>query len=66
LLSCLKSEVEQLRRAVELARETAVRQVLGDFPLRLKLSWFDDKFVDEKGQEVWDLISAALVALHRA
>jgi len=66
LISARKAEVEQVRRAVDLACETAVRQVLGDFPLRWDWTQYDQKFDDKKGREVWALIAQALVSLGRA
>ena len=48
----LKTEAAQVRRAVDLACEAAVRQVLGDFPLRWDWKRYDEKFDDKKGREV--------------
>ena len=66
LLSCLKTEKPMLEAIVERARSLAVSQVLGDFPLKLDITWYDGKFDDPKGREVWDLIHTALRSLHHA
>ena len=65
LMSCLKSEKPMLEAIVERARSIAVNSVLGDdFPLKLDKTWYDEKFDDSKGSEVWELISLALQGLH--
>lgn len=64
LLSCLKTEKPMLEAIMERARSLAVSQVLGDFPLKLDITWYDEKFDDRKGREVWGLIHTALLALH--
>jgi len=67
LLSCLKTEKPKLEAIIERARSIAVNQVLGDFPLKLDITWYDNgKFDDPKGREVWDLINTALLALNHA
>ena len=66
VLSCLKTEKSMLEAIVERARSLAVSQVLGDFPLKLDITWYDQKFDDPKGREVWDLIHTALRSLHYA
>ena len=59
-------EKSVLEAIIERARSIAVSQVLGDFPLKLDITWYDEKFDDPKGREVWDLIHTALGSLHYA
>jgi DNA polymerase I len=66
LISARKSEVEQVRRGVDLACGLAVRQILGNFPLRWDWTRYDEKFDDKKGREVWAMIGEALTGLGRA
>ena len=65
LMMCKRDELIDLVSAVNSACAMAVKQVLGDFPLR----WdthppFDHRFEDEDGEPLWRLLISALKELY--
>jgi hypothetical protein len=63
LLSCRTDEIDDLRKAVDIACSKAVSQVLGDFPLRWDITIYDERFKDDDGKQLWDLLMKALKEL---
>lgn len=61
LMSCHRSQVDDLRAAVEVACRAAVEQALGRaFPMRRDFTVYDDRFRDEDGEAQWLSIAEAL------
>jgi hypothetical protein len=60
LLCCRRDELGDLRAAVDHACTAAVRQILGDFPLRWDFAIHERRFEDEDGEPLWRLLTEAL------
>jgi DNA polymerase I len=62
LLTCRRGQQDQLRAAVEHARQFACRKVLKDFPLKLDWTEFVGRFEDDSksARESWEFIQSVL------
>jgi DNA polymerase I-like protein with 3'-5' exonuclease and polymerase domains len=64
LLSCRRDQLDDLKQAVDYAREAAVSQVLGDFPLKWELEVHESRFRDKDGAPLWTFVTEALGELY--
>ncbi|MBI3411318.1 MAG: hypothetical protein HY040_23535 [Planctomycetes bacterium] len=61
VLSCRRSQLPDLRAAVDYACSMAVEQVLRDFPLRWDFTIYDNgRFEDEDGQPLWNKLQTIM------
>jgi hypothetical protein len=56
-MTCRCDRLDDLRCAVNFACETAVRQTLGNFPMRWDFTVYRGRFEDEDGAKQWSQIS---------
>jgi DNA polymerase I-like protein with 3'-5' exonuclease and polymerase domains len=60
LLTCRRTQLPDLRAAINYACSTAVQHVLGGFPLRWDVTVHEQRFEDEDGQPMWLKLQAIL------
>jgi DNA polymerase I-like protein with 3'-5' exonuclease and polymerase domains len=63
LLSCRRDQLDDLRDAVNYAFGSAVRDCLGDFPMRWDFAVYPERFEDEDGKPLWDRLQEILQGL---
>jgi DNA polymerase-1 len=66
LLSCHRSQVEELRAAVDYACTTAVEHVLPGFRLKWDFTVHDGRFQDEDGRPLWNKLQAITAEIGNA
>jgi len=65
LMVCRRDEISDLESAINSACTMAVKQVLGDFPMKWDIHPpFDHRFEDEDGESLWRLLVSALKELY--
>ena len=65
LMMCKRDEINDLKSAIDNACTMAVRQVLGDFPMKWDISKpYYHRFEDEDGKPLWELLASALKELY--
>lgn len=60
VLSCRRSQLPDLRAAVDYACQTAVDQTIPSFPMRWDFTVYDNRFEDEDGLPMWRRLSNVL------
>ena len=60
LLTCRRSQLDDLRAAVNYACRMAVEHVIPGFPLRWDFTIYEDRFEDEDGWPMWDRLQNVL------
>jgi DNA polymerase I-like protein with 3'-5' exonuclease and polymerase domains len=63
LISCRRDQLDNLQEAADYACTRAVRHSLGDFPLAVDFTVYEDRLRDEDGTEKWNEIHRDLVTL---
>jgi DNA polymerase I-like protein with 3'-5' exonuclease and polymerase domains len=63
LLTCLRDQLDNLRQAVDFACSQAVRHSLGDFPIAVDFTVYEDRLRDEDGEKKWEEIQRNLALL---
>src|SRR5262249_3877343 len=60
LLECQRAELPKLRVAVDAALKQAVQQIMPGAPMRWTTTVYKDRYQDEAGRGVWELVKGLL------